>query len=571
MKKVLFHFVFRSSCTIFAVSLRRKTTERQISVIWETYSQMRKRFNVTGSCIPDRHYMVKTEKRFRAVKELIDYGEYFTINRARQYGKTTMLNMVRRRLSEQYIIIDTSFEGVGDSVFQSEASFVQLMVTLMKEALQYAHAPYASALDGSTPATMKDLSKIVTHFCQSMQKPVLLMIDEVDKSSDNQLFLNFLGMLRELYLQRDKHGMASTFHSVILAGVYDVKNLKLKLRPDEERKYNSPWNIAADFNVDMTFHPEEIAQMLGDYENDVHTGMDIKAISEEIYKYTSGYPFLVSCICKVIDEQYDQEWTSESIVKAVKKLVEGGSTLMDDLSKNLENNPEFREFMYSVSVNSESYSFSLLNPMVSMGNMFSYIRNKNGRVVIHNLIFEEALFMYFTLDYAIKNHGKFSPFQLSYIRNGKLNMEHVVTRFRDLMREEYRDSTVPLLEKEGRLLFLTFLKPIINGIGFYYVEPQTRDNRRMDLVVTYDRQEFIVELKIWRGEKYEESGRDQLSEYLATRGMDEGYLVTFDFSKPVVDLETSQVSGPLLLAKNKQDAEPQWTEWNGKRIFEVIV
>ena len=132
-------------------------------------------------------------------------------------------------------------------------------------------------------------------------------------------------------------------------------------------------------------------------------------------------------------------------------------------------------------------------------------------------------------------------------------MEHVTERFRDLMREEYRESTTPFLEKKGRLLFLTFLKPIINGIGFYYVEPQTRDNRRMDLVVNYDRQVFIVELKIWRGDKYEESGRDQLSEYLSTRGLDEGYLITFDFSR------------------NKQDTEPKWMEWKGKRIFEVIV
>jgi hypothetical protein len=97
------------------------------------------------------------------------------------------------------------------------------------------------------------------------------------------------------------------------------------------------------------------------------------------------------------------------------------------------------------------------------------------------------------------------------------------------------------------------LKPIINGIGFYYVEPQTRDNRRMDLVVNYDRQEFIVELKIWRGDKYEQTGREQLSEYLAIRGMDEGYLLTFDFSK------------------NKQDVVPQWIKMNGKRIFEAVV
>ena len=56
---------------------------------------MRKRFNVTGSCNPEWHYMVDTEKRFKAVEELIDMGEYFTINRARQYGKTTMLQLIK--------------------------------------------------------------------------------------------------------------------------------------------------------------------------------------------------------------------------------------------------------------------------------------------------------------------------------------------------------------------------------------------------------------------------------------------------------------------------------------------
>ena len=226
---------------------------------------------------------------------------------------------------------------------------------------------------------------------------------------------------------------------------------------------------------------------------------------------------------------------------------------MDDLSKNLEHYPDFREFMFQVVFNSEDYAYTLLNPMVNMGNMFSYIQNRNGRVAVHNLVFEEALFLYFTVDYSIKNTARLSPFMTNYVVNGRLDMEHVITRFRDLLREEYRDSTQAFLEKEGRLLFLTFLKPIINGTGFYYVEPQTRDSRRMDLIVTYGREEFVVELKIWRGDKYEQKGRDQLSEYLATRGKDEGYLVTFDFSK------------------NKEEKEPEWIEWNGKRIFEAVV
>ena len=517
---------------------------------------MRKEFNVTGSCIPQRHYMVDTEKRFKAVENLIDRGNYFTINRARQYGKTTMLQTIRRRLSDKYLIIKTSFEGLGDESFKSIPEFVNTFCSLMTNFLQDTGVEQNSwkCFDRKDLTSFDELSKVITHFCESSSKPVVLLIDEVDKSSDNQLFLNFIGMLRNKYLERNE-GLGCTFHSVILAGVYDIKNLKLKLRPDAEKKYNSPWNIAADFNVDMTFHPEEIAQMLNDYENDVHTGMDIMAISEEVYKYTTGYPYLVSAICKIIDERLEADWTLDNVQKAVKIIAKGENvTLIDDLSKNIENNAELRDFLYSIVVNGQEYSYSMVDPIVRLANMFSYIReNQRGKTMIHNLIFEEALFVYFGNKTMREQGTRISPFVLNYVQNGKLNMEHVVTRFRDLMHEEYRESTEPFLEKEGRLLFLTFLKPIINGIGFYYVEPQTRDNRRMDLVVTYDKQEYIVELKIWHGDKYEELGRDQLSDYLATRGMHEGYLVTFDFSK------------------NKQDTEPQWIEWNGKRIFEVIV
>lgn len=517
---------------------------------------MRKRFNITGSCNPDRHYMVDTEKRFKAVESLIDFGEYFTINRARQYGKTTMLQTIRRRLSDKYLIIKTSFEGIGDESFESISRFVTTFCRLMVGYLQDigVEEQLWKVFDRKDLTTFDELSDTITSFCEASKKPVVLLIDEVDKSSDNQLFLNFIGMLRNKYLERNE-GLGNTFHSVVLAGVYDIKNLKLRLRPDSEKKYNSPWNIAADFNVDMTFHPEEIAQMLGDYENDVHTGMDIMAISEEIYKYTSGYPYLVSAICKIIDERLEADWTLDNVQQAVKVIVKGENvTLIDDLSKNIENNTELRDFLYSIVVNGQEYSYSMVDPIVRLAQMFSYIKeNQRGKTIIHNLIFEEALFMYFGNKTMREQGTKISPYLLNYVQNGKLNMEHVVTRFLDLMHEEYRASTEPFLEKEGRLLFLTFLKPIINGIGFYYVEPQTRDNRRMDLVVNYDKQEFIVELKIWHGDKYEEKGRDQLSGYLATRGMDEGYLVTFDFSK------------------NKQDAEPQWIEWNGKRIFEVII
>lgn len=101
------------------------------------------------------------------------------------------------------------------------------------------------------------------------------MIDEVDKSSDNQIFLSFLGLLREKYLKWQQ-GKDETFQSVILAGVYDVKTLKLKLHPQEEMKYNSPWNIAVDFQMEMSFDCEDIESMLKEYESEHRTGMHVQ-------------------------------------------------------------------------------------------------------------------------------------------------------------------------------------------------------------------------------------------------------------------------------------------------------
>ncbi|WP_367277916.1 AAA family ATPase, partial [Clostridium sp.] len=189
--------------------------------------------------------------------------------------------------------------------------------------------------------SFKDLSKALTKFILKSEKKVVLMIDEVDKSSNNQMFLSFLGMLRNKYLLRNE-GLDYTFHSVILAGVHDVKTLKIKIRPEEEQKYNSPWNIAADFDVDMSFSAEEIGTMLDDYVENKAVKLDKEYFSEKLYYYTSGYPFLVSKLCKIVDEKIMQEdrlvWDKEYIDLAVKEILRDSNTNFDSLIKNIENN-----------------------------------------------------------------------------------------------------------------------------------------------------------------------------------------------------------------------------------------
>ena len=214
--------------------------------------------------------------------------------------------------------------------------------------------------------------------------------------------------------------------------------------------------------------------MLADYENDYHFGFDIKEISEEIYKYTSGYPFLVSKLCKVIDEELGQNWTMDGVQEAAKTTIFNKNTLFTSMTRNLEEYPELKRFIYSLSILGDNITYDPNNPVIDFATMFGIIKyDANRKVSIHNIIFEEVLNNYFIAEQNIADMGKLR-INYNYVTDGRLNMEFVLQRFHDLMREEYREEDGKFIERQGRLIFLSFLKPIINGTGFYYVEPQTR-------------------------------------------------------------------------------------------------
>lgn len=97
-----------------------------------------KRFNVTGVCVPEKHYMVDlSEKVDLIIRNYISQGAYFTIDRARQYGKTTMLSALTRRLEAQYLVLRISFEA-ADDYFVSPLIFANGFVMDVAEAMRRA-------------------------------------------------------------------------------------------------------------------------------------------------------------------------------------------------------------------------------------------------------------------------------------------------------------------------------------------------------------------------------------------------------------------------------------------------
>ena len=519
-------------------------------------------FNVTGLCIPKRHYMVDTSDKLEQIKAMVDRGNYFTINRGRQYGKTTTLFLLQKMLKDEYIVLSLSFEGVGDESFESAAAFCRIFMELVHEALEFTDVPddYKESWLNEDVGDFKSLGRHITNMCRD--KKLVLMIDEVDKSSNNRVYLHFLGILRDKYLQYAK-GKDYSFHSVILAGVYDIKNIKLKMINEgiysptatEKKMYNSPWNIAVSFKVDMSFNPDEIASMLTEYEAEHGTGMDVPVVADEIYAYTSGYPFLVSRICQCMDEELGKDWTPQGVNNAVRLILREDNTLFVDLFKNLENNKHLYDLIYDILMLGKKRIYSIGSPAVDMARMYGIIKDEEQSVTVANRIFELLICDYFMAkDEEWQKKRVTGVLQRDVVDGGRLDMELALRKFAEHYAEIFNERDADFIEREGRLLFLSYLKPLINGQGFYHIESQLTDLRRMDLVVDFGDEQFIIELKLWKGEAAHEKAYEQLAGYLDSKGAQVGYLLTFDFRKGV----------------NKQPYA-QWVDFEGKRIFDVLL
>ena len=515
----------------------------------EGREKMRRYFNTEGRCKPDIHYMVRLDDRLDKIKRLyIDQGKYFIINRGRQYGKTTTLMALAEYLKDDYTVLPMDFQLMSSANFSDESAFVISFIEYLEdlvserkeltENIDLAVFENLAALKDSQRIHMDRLFRGLSRLCKTAKKPVVLMIDEVDSASNHQVFLDFLAMLRGYYLNQD---YSSTFRSVILAGVYDIKNLKLKLRPEEKHQYNSPWNIAADFDINMSLSASKIAAMLDEYETDLGTGMDTETVAEEIYQYTSGYPYLVSAICKILDEKLPESerflvnspWTREGIREAVKIILRSRLPLFDSMVKQLDIFVDLRGMIQSILYQGEKIVFNPDRKSISIGIMFGFLREKIGQIEIANRIFEMRLLNMLLSDESVKSemffYGQNNMNQ--FITGGKLNMDLVLEKFVIYFTDIYGHNDERFVEAHGRKFFLLYLKPIINGVGNYYIEAQTRDSKRTDVIIDYLGQQFIVELKIWHGNEYHERGEEQLREYLDYYHLEKGYLLSFNFNK----------------------------------------
>lgn len=483
------------------------------------------------------HYMVDISRQTEDAAKLVRRGNYFCINRGRQYGKTTTLAELKKKLeNEGYAVFSLSFEGLGDTIFESVEKLTSYSLSLMHDAIEYDEVKNLSdrakqmlklAESSNAELSLRDYTKLIVDL-NKFDKTVLI-IDEVDQAGNHEEFIKFLGLIRDMYLKRDTR---PTFQSVILAGVYDIKNLKLKMRSEDLHQYNSPWNIAVPFDSDMSLPADGIARMLDEYKYEHQIKFDENLVAQMIRNYTSGYPFLVSRICQIIDEE-NYSWDKEGVLKAIHDLLLERNTLFDDMIKKLDEYPQLKDTLKNVLYSGTQYAYNPDEKYMQIATMLNFASNCNGTLVISCRLIETRLYNYFLAEEkqtSIYKNGELDKNQ--FIHDGFIDMRHLIEQFAIHFNEIYRPGHDDhFVEENGRQIFLTYLRPIINGIGNYYCEAQTRNLTRTDVVIDYLGHQYIIELKIWRGNAYNERGEQQLSEYLDFYHLNTGFMVSFCFNK----------------------------------------
>ena len=215
-------------------------------------------------------------------------------------------------------------------------------------------------------------------------------------------------------------------------------------------------------------------------------------------------------------------------------LSETNNTLFESLSGKLTNYPVLKKKLRAILLRGETLAWLPYDEEQQQFFMYGFIRNNHNTVAISNRIFEMLLYAHFIGESDDNNEWRQKGAETKSIfvdADGWLNVPKIMEHFILEHNRIHEGNTEKFLEEEGRERFITYVAAIINDTGTYSVEEQTRNRRRMDLVIHYLGRRYIVELKIWHGERYNEKGEEQIVSYLDYWNLDTGYLLSFSFNK----------------------------------------
>ncbi|CAN93296.1 hypothetical protein predicted by Glimmer/Critica [Sorangium cellulosum So ce56] len=496
---------------------------------------MKRRFNTTGPCRPDLHYMIPAESRLPEAPGLVEQMGYFVVHAPRQTGKTTALRAVAERLTasgRHAAVLFSCEEGsaAGDDYGSAQRAVLRELTRAAQIALPPELQPPPFSLEGDEGL----LSAALTAWARTCPRPLALIFDEID-SLRGQGLLSVLRQLRAGFPSRPEHFPAS----IILCGLRDVRDYKAASGGDPGRLGTaSPFNIKLESLRLGDFSDEELRALYAQHTED--TGqVFVDAALSRAFELTAGQPWLVNALGREIVEKMavppSEPITRAHVEQAKEHLILARATHLDSLVSKLAE-PRVRRVLEPL----------LAGTYEGGGDTYdddaSYVRDlglvAQGKPLrVANPIYREVIARVLSSSAEERIDAPPERFRLP---DGRLAFRRLLRAFAAFWHEhgEVLASGMPYPEVAPQLVLMAFLQRAVNGGGF--IDREYGVGRgRIDLLVRFPYhkpdgsravQRRAIELKVWRkGQKDPlREGLVQLDDYLSRLRQRRGTLVIFD-------------------------------------------
>ena len=502
-------------------------------------------FNTAGPVRPDDHYAIPPLDRVDVdeLLSLIRAKRYFVLHAPRQTGKTSALIALRDLLNRgevgNFRCVNVNVE-VAQVARDDVAEGIRAILSSLGMSAQLLGDGYPEDIWPDTLAKAganNALRQVLTRWCLANPVPLVLLVDEIDSLVGDTL-LSVLRQLRAGY----EHRPEAFPQSVVLCGVRDIRDYRIRSSAGEVIAGGSPFNVAAkslrmgDFTEAetralMTQHTEETGQRFS------------PAALEAVWTQTQGQPWLVNALCAgaCFDNKAgrDRSRTIEvdDVYAAREELILSRRTHLDQLAHKLE----------------EERVRQVVEPILSGGEVqhdgrdLEYVRDlgllaPNSPPRIANPIYQEVVPR--ELGYVLQDS---LDIQVAWYVDdaGRLDMTKLLGAFRTFFgehAEHWLGHLGPYREAAPQLILQSYLQRVVNGGG--RIEREYGLGRgRTDLLVLWPREagqpsdlweRFVVECKVLRDSDRKslagtvEEGVKQTLGYMKQCGAKEGHLVVMD-------------------------------------------
>jgi hypothetical protein len=374
------------------------------------------------------------------------------------------------------------------------------------------------------------LIKTLTDFCNSLDKPLVILFDEVDCLSNGTL-ISFLRQLRDGYINRS-NGIPFV-HSIALVGMRNIRDYKAKIRDDRETLGGaSPFHIISETLTLRNFTIEEIIKLYAQHTEQTQQIFSTE-VSEKIYHYTQGQPWLVNAIAREIVVKIlklSQTIEPKHVEQAIQTIILRRDTHIDSLMERLKESrvqrivePVILGKIKGYSVIDDDYQYIL---------DIGLLRLASNKLVPSNPIYGEVIIR------TLSSRTQMEMDERNYLKkpallvDGKLDMKQLLSAFQTFWRENSEIWVERYQYKEAapHLILQAFLQKLVNSGGRISRE-LAGGTERLDLCIHYEGVNYPIELKLRYSEKTYKKGLVQLAGYMDKLDCSEGWLIIFDRRK----------------------------------------